>query len=102
MASKPWVSSWFFVHPICLKNSQSRNAFVPSKACLMTRNDCACIFRALPENYRCNICWKNSSTFLVGWVDWVRVCHIRKKTPYEIAADKDKPEYMVDIGEVSL
>lgn len=52
---------------------------------------------ALPENYRCNICWKNSSTFLVGWVDSVRVCHIRKRTPQEIATDRDKPEYIVDL-----
>ncbi|KAK3916032.1 Vacuolar protein sorting-associated protein 41-like protein [Frankliniella fusca] len=53
---------------------------------------------ALPENYRCNICWKNSSTFLVGWVDCVRICHVRKKTPQEIASDRDKPDFIVDLG----
>ncbi|XP_026285245.1 vacuolar protein sorting-associated protein 41 homolog [Frankliniella occidentalis] len=52
---------------------------------------------ALPENYRCNICWKDSSTFLVGWVDCVRICHIRKKTPHEIAIDRDKPDFIVDL-----
>lgn len=52
---------------------------------------------ALPENYRCNICWKDSSTFLVGWVNSVRICQIRKKTAQEIAVDRDKPEYIVDL-----
>lgn len=60
----------------------------------VTFNSC----RALPENFRCNICWKDSSTFLVGWVDSVRVCRIRKRTPQEIAADRDKPEFIVDLG----
>ena len=52
---------------------------------------------ALPENYRCNICWKDNATFLVGWVDSVRICHIRKKTPLELSLDREKPEFIVDL-----
>ncbi|XP_049953703.1 vacuolar protein sorting-associated protein 41 homolog isoform X1 [Schistocerca serialis cubense] len=50
---------------------------------------------ALPECYRCNLCWKTATTLLVGWVDTVRVCIIRKRTPIEMVAG-DFPEFVVE------
>jgi hypothetical protein len=52
---------------------------------------------ALPEHYRCNLCWKNSTTLLVGWVDTVRVCVIRKRSLAELSKG-DVPEFVVEPG----
>lgn len=54
-------------------------------------------FSALPEHYRCNLCWKNSTTLLVGWVDTVRVCMIRKRSLAELS-NRELPEFVVEPG----
>lgn len=48
------------------------------------------------EQYRCNLCWKDGLTLLVGWVDTVRVCRVRKKTIPEISETKNNSEYLVE------
>lgn len=50
---------------------------------------------ALPEYYRCNLCWKNSTTLLVGWVDKVKVCVIRKRSLVELS-NRELPEFVVE------
>ncbi|XP_076680932.1 vacuolar protein sorting-associated protein light isoform X2 [Andrena cerasifolii] len=50
---------------------------------------------ALPEHYRCNLRWSDDRTLLIGWVDIVRVCQIRKRSIHEMA-NRDLPEYVVD------
>ncbi|CAG2062815.1 unnamed protein product [Timema podura] len=47
-----------------------------------------------PEHFRCNLCWKTETTLLVGWVDTVRVCKIRKRSQLEINS-RDDPEFVV-------
>jgi hypothetical protein len=54
-------------------------------------------FSALPEYFRCNLCWKNSTTLLVGWVDTVRVCVIRKRILAELS-NRELPEFVVETG----
>lgn len=39
--------------------------------------------------------WSDSRTLLIGWVDTVRVCIVRKRSNMELA-NKDLPEYLVD------
>jgi hypothetical protein len=56
-------------------------------------------YSALPEHYRCNLCWKNSTTLLVGWVDTVRVCMIRKRSLAELS-NRELPEFVVEPGGV--
>jgi len=51
----------------------------------------------LPEHYRCNLQWSDSKTLLIGWVDIVRICHIRKRTTQEMV-NRDLPEFVVDPG----
>ncbi|KAK7789046.1 hypothetical protein R5R35_010545 [Gryllus longicercus] len=51
--------------------------------------------KALPEHYRCNLCWKNATTLLVGWVDTVRILVIRKRNPIEYSR-RELPEYVVE------
>ncbi|XP_076241786.1 vacuolar protein sorting-associated protein light [Calliopsis andreniformis] len=51
---------------------------------------------ALPEHYRCNLRWSDDRTLLIGWVDIVRVCQIRKRSVQEMV-NRDLPEYAVDI-----
>lgn len=41
---------------------------------------------ALPEDFRCNLCWRDDHTLLVGWVDTVRVCVVRKRKENELRA----------------
>ncbi|KAL3270997.1 hypothetical protein HHI36_021499 [Cryptolaemus montrouzieri] len=47
------------------------------------------------EKFRCNLRWADSRTLLIGWVDTVRVCIIRKRSSIELA-NKNLPEYLVD------
>ncbi|XP_063231920.1 vacuolar protein sorting-associated protein 41 homolog isoform X2 [Bacillus rossius redtenbacheri] len=49
---------------------------------------------ALPEDYRCNLCWKSGSVLLVAWVDTVRICKVRKRSTLEMTG-RDDPEYVV-------
>ncbi|XP_071158448.1 vacuolar protein sorting-associated protein 41 homolog [Mytilus edulis] len=32
-----------------------------------------------PELYRCNLCWRNEKTLLIGWADRVKVCVIKDR-----------------------
>ncbi|CAK9833550.1 Vacuolar protein sorting-associated protein 41 homolog [Anthophora retusa] len=50
---------------------------------------------ALPEYYRCNLRWSDDRTLLIGWVDIVRICQIRKRSIQEMV-NRDLPEYAVD------
>ncbi|XP_017798628.1 PREDICTED: vacuolar protein sorting-associated protein 41 homolog [Habropoda laboriosa] len=50
---------------------------------------------ALPEHYRCNLRWSDERTLLIGWVDIVRTCQIRKRSVQEMV-NRDLPEYAVD------
>ncbi|KAL1502552.1 hypothetical protein ABEB36_007677 [Hypothenemus hampei] len=47
------------------------------------------------DKFRCNLRWTNSRTLLIGWVDTVRVCVIRKRSNIEMAV-RTLPEYLVD------
>ncbi|XP_019871833.1 vacuolar protein sorting-associated protein 41 homolog [Aethina tumida] len=47
------------------------------------------------DKFRCNLRWADSRTLLIGWVDTVRVCVIRKRSNVELA-NRDLPEYLVD------
>ncbi|KAK9887593.1 hypothetical protein WA026_023476 [Henosepilachna vigintioctopunctata] len=47
------------------------------------------------EKFRCNLRWSDARTLLIGWVDTVRVCIIRKRSNIELA-NKNLPEYLVD------
>lgn len=47
------------------------------------------------DKFRCNLRWADSRTLLIGWVDTVRVCVIRKRSAMELA-NKNLPEYLVD------
>ncbi|XP_026463874.1 vacuolar protein sorting-associated protein 41 homolog [Ctenocephalides felis] len=47
------------------------------------------------QKYRCNLKWSDSKTLLIGWVDTVRVCVIRKRHTIEIS-NGNMPEYIVD------
>ncbi|XP_025830960.1 vacuolar protein sorting-associated protein 41 homolog [Agrilus planipennis] len=47
------------------------------------------------EKFKCNLRWADSRTLLIGWVDTVRVCVIRKRSNIELA-NRDLPEYLVD------
>ncbi|CAG9772738.1 unnamed protein product [Ceutorhynchus assimilis] len=47
------------------------------------------------EKFRCNLRWADSRTLLIGWVDTVRVCVIRKRSNIELAV-RALPEYLVD------
>lgn len=46
-------------------------------------------------DYRCNLRWANASTLLIGWVDTIRVCVIRKRNATEVART-NQPGYIVD------
>ncbi|XP_043598277.1 vacuolar protein sorting-associated protein 41 homolog isoform X1 [Bombus pyrosoma] len=50
---------------------------------------------ALPEHYRCNLRWSDDRTLLIGWVDIVRICQIRKRSIQEMV-NRDLPEFVVD------
>ncbi|KAJ3651990.1 hypothetical protein Zmor_017992 [Zophobas morio] len=47
------------------------------------------------DKFRCNLRWADSRTLLIGWVDTVRVCVIRRRSNYELV-NRDLPEYLVD------
>ncbi|XP_012255433.1 vacuolar protein sorting-associated protein 41 homolog isoform X1 [Athalia rosae] len=50
---------------------------------------------ALPEHYRCNLKWSDNRTLLIGWVDTVRICQIRKRSLQE-TTQRNLLEYAVD------
>ncbi|XP_018795192.1 PREDICTED: vacuolar protein sorting-associated protein 41 homolog [Bactrocera latifrons] len=47
------------------------------------------------ENFRCNFRWSNATTLLIGWVDTIRICVIRKRNSIEVAS-RDLPGCIVD------
>ncbi|KAH8272159.1 hypothetical protein KR018_004495, partial [Drosophila ironensis] len=47
------------------------------------------------ENFRCHLRWANEHTLLIGWVDTIRICIIRKRNAIE-ASSKNLPVYVVD------
>ncbi|XP_026843794.1 vacuolar protein sorting-associated protein 41 homolog isoform X1 [Drosophila persimilis] len=47
------------------------------------------------ENFRCHLRWSNEHTLLIGWVDTIRICVIRKRNGIE-AASSNLPGYVVD------
>ncbi|XP_033218064.1 vacuolar protein sorting-associated protein 41 homolog [Belonocnema kinseyi] len=49
----------------------------------------------IPEHYRCNLRWSDDITLLIGWVDTVRICQIKKRSFLDLA-NRDLPEYVVD------
>ncbi|KAK4877794.1 hypothetical protein RN001_010300 [Aquatica leii] len=49
----------------------------------------------LVDKFRCNLRWADARTLLIGWVDTVRVCIIRKRNSIELG-NRDLPEYLVD------
>ncbi|XP_012058286.1 PREDICTED: vacuolar protein sorting-associated protein 41 homolog [Atta cephalotes] len=55
----------------------------------------SCTAEVSPEHYRCNLQWSDDKTLLIGWVDIVRICHIRKRTMQEMV-NRDLPEFVVD------
>ena len=56
------------------------------------------IFRLDVKIFRCNLCWKDDKTLIIGWADSIKVCCIRKRT--EISSKRaDLPDYYVEIGE---
>lgn len=47
------------------------------------------------EDYRCNLLWSAPKTLMIGWVDTIRICVIRKRSPVELQT-RDVTEYLVD------
>ncbi|XP_044315232.1 vacuolar protein sorting-associated protein 41 homolog isoform X2 [Drosophila rhopaloa] len=47
------------------------------------------------ENFRCHLLWSNKHTLLIGWVDTIRICVIRKRNLIE-ASSSNLPSYIVD------
>lgn len=49
----------------------------------------------LLTEFRCNLKWANSNTLLVGWVDIIRVCVIRKRNITEVTT-RELPSLIID------
>ncbi|XP_014371790.1 vacuolar protein sorting-associated protein 41 homolog [Papilio machaon] len=47
------------------------------------------------EDFRCNLLWSAPKTLMIGWVDTIRICLIRKRSPIELQT-RDDTEYLVD------
>uniref|UniRef100_A0A336KE33 CSON006888 protein n=1 Tax=Culicoides sonorensis TaxID=179676 RepID=A0A336KE33_CULSO len=47
------------------------------------------------SDYRCNLMWCNSTTLLIGWVDTIRICVIRKRNSVEVST-RNVPGFIVD------
>ncbi|CAH1788445.1 unnamed protein product [Owenia fusiformis] len=47
-----------------------------------------------PELYRCNLCWKDTTTLLIGWGDSVKVCVIKERLSHDA---RDLPNRYVEI-----
>nr|XP_019538216.2 vacuolar protein sorting-associated protein 41 homolog [Aedes albopictus] len=46
-------------------------------------------------DFRCNLNWSNQTTLLIGWVDTIRICVIRKRNPIEVSS-RNLPAHIVD------
>jgi vacuolar protein sorting-associated protein 41 len=47
------------------------------------------------NEFRCNLRWSNSSTLLIGWVETIRICVIRKRNLVEVST-RNLPGFIVD------
>nr|QHN70704.1 light [Limenitis arthemis astyanax] len=47
------------------------------------------------EKFRCNLIWSAPKTLMIGWVDTIRICVIRKRNQIELQT-RDVTEYLVD------
>ncbi|OWR52386.1 vacuolar protein sorting-associated protein 41 homolog [Danaus plexippus] len=47
------------------------------------------------EDFRCNLLWSAPKTLMIGWVDTIRICVIRKRSHIELQT-RDVTEYLVD------
>ncbi|CAH0719696.1 unnamed protein product, partial [Brenthis ino] len=47
------------------------------------------------EDFRCNLLWSAKKTLMIGWVDTIRICVIRKRSQIELQT-RDVTEYLVD------
>ncbi|CRK93735.1 CLUMA_CG007263, isoform A [Clunio marinus] len=47
------------------------------------------------SDFRCNLRWRNASTLLIGWVDSIRICVIRKRNLIEVST-RNLPGFIVD------
>ncbi|XP_022905494.1 vacuolar protein sorting-associated protein 41 homolog [Onthophagus taurus] len=48
-----------------------------------------------PSNFKCNLIWSDGHTLLIGWVDMVRICVIRRRSVNELG-NKELSEFLVD------
>lgn len=49
----------------------------------------------LLNDFRCNLKWSNATTILIGWVDIIRICVIRRRNSVEVST-RDLPGFIVD------
>lgn len=47
------------------------------------------------SDFRCHLRWSNSSTLLIGWVETIRICVIRKRNLIEVSS-RNLPGFIVD------
>ncbi|XP_026486641.1 vacuolar protein sorting-associated protein 41 homolog [Vanessa tameamea] len=47
------------------------------------------------EDFRCNLLWSAPKTLMIGWVDTIRICVIRKRSQIELQT-RDVTEYLID------
>jgi hypothetical protein len=47
------------------------------------------------SDFRCNLRWSNPSTLLIGWVETIRICVIRKRNLVEVST-RNLPGFIVD------
>lgn len=47
------------------------------------------------EDFRCNLLWSAHMTLMIGWVDTIRICVIRKRSSLELQT-RDVTEHLVD------
>ncbi|XP_043069865.1 vacuolar protein sorting-associated protein 41 homolog isoform X5 [Drosophila bipectinata] len=47
------------------------------------------------ENFDCHLRWENENKLLIGWVDTIRICIIRRRNAIE-ASSRNLPDYVVD------
>ncbi|XP_065929628.1 vacuolar protein sorting-associated protein 41 homolog isoform X2 [Magallana gigas] len=47
-----------------------------------------------PDQYKCNMCWKDGHTLLLAWADKVKVCKVKERAERDV---RDLPEKYVEI-----
>lgn len=56
---------------------------------------------ALLNDFRCNLKWSNVTTLLIGWVDIIRICVIRRRNSVEVST-RDLPGFIVDPSNTAI